>query len=69
MSKIEEENRLLEPVYYLEVKAKLEEKLELLKNKTLKNAFRFIQISQTCYNIFMTNIFKGAKSDEDTHSR
>lgn len=38
MSKIEEENRMLEPVYYLEVKAKLEEKIELLSDIELEQS-------------------------------
>lgn len=36
MAKIEEENRMLEPVYYLEITAKLKEKLELLSDLELK---------------------------------
>lgn len=72
MSKIEEENRLLEPVYYLEVKAKLEEKLELLSDLELKQEeiedkvmYYSIQLEKKvmdCIKIRINNIEKLEKS-------
>lgn len=72
MSKIEEENRLLEPVYYLEVKAKLEEKLELLSDLELeqeeieeKIMYYSIQLEKRvmdCLKVRISNIDKIEKS-------
>lgn len=72
MSKIEEENRMLEPVYYLEVKAKLEEKLELLSDLDLeqqeieeKIIYYSIQLEKRvmdCLKIRINNIEKIEKS-------
>lgn len=72
MAKIEEENKLLEPVYYLEVKAKLEEKLELLSDLDLKKeeidekiTYYSIQLEKKvmdCFKIRINNIEKLEKS-------
>lgn len=72
MAKIEEENRMLEPVYYLEVKAKLEEKLELLSDLDLKQeeideriTYYSIQLEKKvmdCFKIRISNIDKIEKS-------
>ena len=72
MTKIEEESKLLEPVYYLEIKAKLEEKLELLSDLELeqeeieeKIIYYSIQLEKKvmdCFKIRINNIDKIEKS-------
>ena len=72
MTIIEEESKLLEPVYYLEIKAKLEEKLELLSDLELeqeeieeKIIYYSIQLEKKvmdCFKIRINNIDKIEKS-------